>query len=545
MKFSRFERKILTAIVAVAVLPMVGALVLGQAALREAYEVGVNDRVGAQLQRGLSLYEAHFRALRQNADQAATALTNDRALYLALQEALAIGAVGAGGAGGAGGAAQDAGMSADRAGTAGDSPAASAAREALSARLQALLDSYGGVAAVGVRAGSLSVRASRAERLAEGMRTLEMVRPLGDSGASLELTLSTPAAAFADYQRAGELAEVYGRLSDNASEVASFYLLVYMGFLASAIVLSVAAGIVLSRRVTRRVLQLAEATRRVGAGDLDVHVPSDDDDEVAELTRDFNAMVRDIRESRVRIEYLQRIGAWQELARHLAHEIKNPLTPIQLAVQEVDRSYRGDDEAFRRRLSDATTIVEEEVASLRRMVGEFSAFARLPVADLQESDLGDFLSDAAVTLGSLPEEFASEPALRSEVQIVAPPEAVAVAIDAMMLKRCLDNLVRNALQALRDAGRAGHVEVSGRVEGPWALIEVSDDGPGIGDDALPQVFDPYFTTKADGTGLGLPVVMKIVLEHHGELGAERSPQGGALLRIQLPRAGTGNTKKNN
>jgi nitrogen fixation/metabolism regulation signal transduction histidine kinase len=248
--------------------------------------------------------------------------------------------------------------------------------------------------------------------------------------------------------------------------------------------------------------------------------------------------VRDLRRARGRIEYLQRIGAWQEFARRLAHEIKNPLTPIQLAVQELHRGYDGADPALARRIEDTHAIVSEEVATLRRLVGEFSAFARLPEATLAPADLASFVADNARAVEALADEYRGDdiPAEALQVQVEAPVGPLPVRIDAMMLRRALDNLVRNALEALQPtaARRPGHVRVRALRERDRAVLEVLDDGPGIPEAERERVFDPYITTKAEGTGLGLPIVKKVVLEHGGEVACLDNPNGGARFRIELP-----------
>jgi nitrogen fixation/metabolism regulation signal transduction histidine kinase len=342
----------------------------------------------------------------------------------------------------------------------------------------------------------------------------------------VHVTVATALEPFVEYQRAGEVAEVYSRLEEGSTEVSLFYLAVYVGFLLSVMVVAVAVGVVASRRVTGRVADLAAATQKVGAGDLNVVVPTDVRDEVGELTHAFNEMVRDLRESRDRIEYLQRIGAWQDFARRLAHEIKNPLTPIQLAAQEVARAYPGDDPAYGAKVEEARTIIEEEVATLRRLVGEFSEFAKLPRAELSEADLGDFLEEIARALPA-----ALDLAQGVEVCFEEVEEELPVRVDAMMLKRCVDNLVRNAVEAFDEEG--GTVVVRGLREGARAVIEVADDGPGIEGDAA-RIFDPYYTTKADGTGLGLAIVKKVVLEHGGAIGVVKNEAGGSVFRISLP-----------
>jgi two-component system, NtrC family, nitrogen regulation sensor histidine kinase NtrY len=501
MRFSRFERKIFVAITAVALVPMLGALWLGQRALREAYEVGVNPRVRRELERGLELYRDRFAVLRRTAGQAADSVAADHALITAVQH--------------------------------GDPNAARV-------RLDALLARYDNIAQARVQQAPTDVfiEVRREDRLGPGMRLLELERPLfGSTEQAVALTVAAPGEQFIAYQRAGELVEVFSRLQSSGELVSTFYLVVYMGFLLSTIATALAVGVALSRRVTRRVSLLAEATSRVGAGDLSVSVPSDDADEIGDLTKAFNTMVLDLRDSRGRIEYLQRISAWQEFARRLAHEIKNPLTPIQLAMQEVHRSYRGDDLAYRHRLEDARVIVEEEVATLRRLVGEFSAFARLPEVRLAPADLGEFLHDLARSLTGLVQEQAGGTQIRVECAVAQ--GELPVNIDAMMLKRAVDNLVRNAAEAIaqsRPAG-TGMVRVSVRRDPGVAVLEVADDGPGVASPDSQRVFDPYYTTKGEGTGLGLAIVKKVVLEHGGTIECAASELGGAVFRIRLPERG--------
>jgi two-component system nitrogen regulation sensor histidine kinase NtrY len=502
VRLGRFERRILAAILLVAFVTLGGALWFGQGAVSEAYRVGVNDRVLAQLDGSLELYRAHLSALREDAERTADAVAFDRRLDRALSD--------------------------------GDA-------RAVRRFLEGALRRYPNVAAISVEASdgtqlAMSDRASRLDPERNRLRTFE--RPSG-TGGRVRVTVATDAATFREYQRAGELVEVYRQFVHGATYVSSFYLGVYTAFLLSVIVVALAIGIIVSRRVTRRVAILAEATERVGAGDLSVTIPTDGTDEITELTRAFNAMVRDIRDSRDRIQYLQQISAWQEFARRLAHEIKNPLTPIQLAVQEVARTYKGDDPRYRRKVDDAAAIVEEEVATLRRLVNEFSEFARLPVAALEEADLGPFVRDALRGLepaAMLPSDApdAAAPKLVLEVD----EAAMRVSIDAQMLRRALDNLVRNAVHAVVGASpESPVVVVAARAEEGDAVLEVRDNGPGIEPDLRARVFDPYYTTKGDGTGLGLAIVKKVVLEHGGSIECGEAPEGGATFRIRMPLVG--------
>jgi two-component system, NtrC family, nitrogen regulation sensor histidine kinase NtrY len=494
MAVGRFERKIVAAILAVALMPLAGALVLGLRALREAYAVGVNEQVEGELERGLSLYRTHFEALRADAERTVDAIAHDHALNEAAHRS---------------------------------------EQAALIRALDDVLLRYENVVSIALKSPNGSLERARKGVKLDELRPLELELPLASNASdSVHVVVGASASTFGDYQRAGELGEVFRTLKDSSNYVSGFYLAVYIALLLSVIVVALGIGLTLSRKVTRRVTQLAEATERVGAGDLTVHVPVTELDEVAELTRAFNDMVRDMRESRERIDYLSRIGAWQEFARRLAHEIKNPLTPIQLAVQEVHRSYKGDDARFRRLLEDARSIVEEEIATLRRLVGEFSEFARLPEVHLAPADLGVFVREAVEA--PFRGDESDEDVPHVEVRAVVPDRALPVHIDVMLLKRCLDNLIRNAAQAIRGAGKSGHVVVEARLESTRALLEVRDDGPGVPDTARERVFDPYYTTKSEGTGLGLAIVKKIVLEHGGEIACLRAPEGGACFRIELP-----------
>ena len=340
----------------------------------------------------------------------------------------------------------------------------------------------------------------------------------------------------------------YHNMEKSRSDLYRGALYAFAALLCVTMLLTVVLGTLLARGVTRRINRLAAAINLVAEGDLAVRVPVTGSDELTDLARTFNRMLGEMAQSRARIEYLQRIGAWQEMAKRLAHEIKNPLTPIQLAVQECHRKYGGEDPKYRALLDTTLEIVEEEVGTLRRLVGNFSNFARLPQAELQESSLRDFLKECSEQLAHLEDASLgtdspdAEPIVANNVSIVwrVPDEPLRASIDRQMLRRVVVNLVRNAVQAIRDSkkgdlGANGNIVVSAHADGSGTAIEVEDDGPGIPADAVARVFDPYFTTKSDGTGLGLAIVKKIVVEHNGTIEAgESASLGGARFVVHLP-----------
>ncbi|AUX26071.1 histidine kinase [Sorangium cellulosum] len=376
----------------------------------------------------------------------------------------------------------------------------------------------------------------------------------------LVATFATPSARFDELESAQAFAQAYHALErEHRKEyLDESYGDAFAALLGATIVLAALAGVLVVRPVVDRLARLAAATRPVAEGDLSVRVALEGDDEVADLGRAFDRMLEELEGSRARIEFLRRMGEWQKMARHLAHEIKNPLTPIQLAVEECHRRYAGSDPAYQRLLQTTLEVVEEEVATLRRLVGEFSSFARLPQAELEPVDLAEFLREQGEHFAAVEEagrELAADEALLGRVDLAfdVPDASMPAALDREMLRRALGNIVRNAAQALRDARRAapdggaaerpgaapwGKIRVSARVDGQGYLIAVDDDGPGIDPAVRDSVFDPYVTTRYDGTGLGLSIVKKIVVDHGGTIDVLESPLGGARFVIRLPRAGT-------
>jgi len=378
-------------------------------------------------------------------------------------------------------------------------------------------------------------------------RTLTVSEPLrrssGDEAPRITAVFATPRARFDELEQAEPFARAYRELVEKHRD--DYLVRTYARFnalvLVFAIGLGIFAGVRLVRPVTKRLRRLVEATVPVAAGDLSVRVNDVVDDEVGDLARAFDRMLSELAQSRERLEFLRRTSEWQSVARRLAHEIKNPLTPIQLAVEECHRRYQGDDPAYRRIVQTTLEVVDEEVASLRRLVGEFSSFARLPTASLAASDLGDVLRDEAEHASAK-----SAGATLASVRVVfeVPSEPMPALVDREMLHRAMTNLLVNAAQAIGEKAKAagvetvGRIAVSARILGDKYVIDVDDDGPGVDPELVDRVFDPYVTTKRDGTGLGLTILKKIVVDHGGSIACLRSPWGGARFRVELPAAGS-------
>jgi nitrogen fixation/metabolism regulation signal transduction histidine kinase len=295
--------------------------------------------------------------------------------------------------------------------------------------------------------------------------------------------------------------------------------------MAAVLLIAAALGLFIARRATGRVAALSDAARRVGEGDLTVRVAPRGSDELDDLGRAFDRMVAELAEARSRLGYMQKLAAWQEVARRLAHEIKNPLTPIQLAVQELASKYRGGDPGYERLLTTAQEILTEEVGAIRRLVDDFSAFAKLPKVEPAPVDLGQVVDDFS----------RAHPEWQKALQIER-HGPIAALCDRMLIRRVLANLVENAMQAAEAAGRVPAVRISLANGESSASLVVDDNGPGVAEESRERIFDPYMTTKEHGTGLGLAIVRKIVLDHGGDVRVAEtpSPLGGARFLVTLP-----------
>ncbi len=373
-----------------------------------------------------------------------------------------------------------------------------------------------------------------------GLRPLRVASKNGQRGrwrrAQVDLPLAHPDYARLHYgygleqeildrfeRMEAEVIQPFLALSADRDNVADAYAWSFVGSLAAALLFAGLVSITVARRITQRLERLRRGMSAVAAGALDVRVQPTGRDEVAELIYGFNDMARTLEEAQARLQYLGQVSAWQGIARRLAHEIKNPLTPILLAVQQVHRSYAGDDERFRRTLDTAHEIVDQEVANLQRLVENFSRFARLPKVEPVSLDVVAFAREVA---SGHPEIEALSASL--------PEAAVFARIDRGLMRQALSNLLKNGAEAARDSGVEPTIELSVEAEGAQLVLAVSDNGPGVPASERERIFEPYVTGKEEGTGLGLAIVKKIVVEHAGDLTVTEATLGGARFEIRLP-----------
>jgi nitrogen fixation/metabolism regulation signal transduction histidine kinase len=295
----------------------------------------------------------------------------------------------------------------------------------------------------------------------------------------------------------------------------------------SAFVLTLLFGIGLAAWLARRTVgpveALVDGTKRLARGDLGYRVDVKASGEVGELVEAFNRMAGDLASARDRLAHAERIAAWEQIARALAHEIKNPLTPIAMAIETLQRTHDRRHPEFDRFFREGTATVLEEVGRLKRLATEFGEFARWPKPVRSPTSPAEIVRAVGHLYGSLPP-------VHSVTTDIA-PELPLLFVDADQLQRAIVNLVKNALEAMTAGGT---VVVRALRSGDEVVIEVADTGPGLSAEVRARMFEPYYTTKPEGTGLGLAIVHRIVTEHGGRLSVEETPGGGATFRMRLP-----------
>ncbi len=350
--------------------------------------------------------------------------------------------------------------------------------------------------------------------------SITVTRALAD-GRTLTLERPVPAAWRDDAQLLAGTLQVVRGLGIQRDRLARSYWLIFLAIFVLALAVGLAAASRIGRGITGPVARLLAGTDAVAAGRWDTQVPVARRDELGRLTGGFNAMVRTLDLQSRRLVDLEKMSGWREMARALAHEVKNPLTPIQLTVEEMRARYRGDDPEYRALLDECARIVVEEVESLRSVVQRFREFARPVELQIAPTDLEALVRDVAALQRDL------------DVRVEAAPVLPAVPVDADRLRQVLMNLAQNAREAARDREQSRlWIELSARDD--MVVLAVEDNGPGIPPAERERVFEPYRSGKAGGMGLGLTLVKGIVLAHGGTITVEDGREGGARFVIRLP-----------
>jgi two-component system, NtrC family, nitrogen regulation sensor histidine kinase NtrY len=285
----------------------------------------------------------------------------------------------------------------------------------------------------------------------------------------------------------------------------------------------------ISRRITTPVEELANGARNVASGRWDTQIDVQGNDEIAQLAGDFNHMTRTLTAQKEKLVQTERVAAWRELARRLAHELRNPLFPMQITLENLQRARQLAPAQFQEVFVEGTATLKAELANLNSIVGRFSDFSKMPNPQFTRVNVNESLRNA-VRLFEPQFTAVGKPAITTEYFLKESlPEIDA---DPDLLHRAFQNLVLNALDAMPAGGTLTLRTTDGS---DTVRIEVGDTGKGLTPEECSRLFTPYYTTKQQGTGLGLAIVQSVISDHHGTISVSSEEGRGATFRIDLPK----------
>ncbi|TGM59836.1 LIC_11548 family sensor histidine kinase [Leptospira adleri] len=306
----------------------------------------------------------------------------------------------------------------------------------------------------------------------------------------------------------------------------------------SIFLLAIYFSLLFARRISRPIIELANATQKISMGDTDISLDIRETGEIGALIDSFNQMVQDLKSKNAELMQSQRIAAWKEVAQRMAHEIKNPLTPIQLSAERIRRKMKSENwEQFHEVVENGTDTIIKQVRVLEHLVNEFSDFARMPAPKLINQNLEPIILEAVKL-------FEHTPQLKIETRMAKSfPQLF---LDQKIILRVLTNLIKNSIEAIerkRDKEELPDypgsilisVSISRKIMRRVAVISIEDNGIGISPELKQKVFEPYYSTKNNNTsGIGLAIVQKSVIDHNGHISIDSSSMGGCRFQIELP-----------
>jgi signal transduction histidine kinase len=294
------------------------------------------------------------------------------------------------------------------------------------------------------------------------------------------------------------------------------------GIFSLAVILLFVFSTFLADQISSPIRKLTGATNSVGSGDLNVEIVYKRTGEIKNLIDGFNSMVRRIRQSQIELTRLERETAWKEMAKQVAHEIKNPLTPMKLNIQQLITAHKDKSPKFDSIFEKVTSIIISQIDILKNIASEFSNFARMPRLNISKLNAVS-VTNEAVSL------FSEE---SIQIKFVADHSSIIINADEEQLKRTIVNLIRNSIQA-----KANKLTVSISLKEDLCEIKVEDNGTGISEENINKVFDENFTTKKSGMGIGLSMAKRFIESVNGNIAVEKTSTEGTTILITIPIAG--------
>ncbi len=288
------------------------------------------------------------------------------------------------------------------------------------------------------------------------------------------------------------------------------------------LLIAVFLGSIFANQISSPLRQMIAATRRIAGGDLNFRLPQGRSDEFGELHQAFNKMTNDVRVQQEQLRRVERESAWKEMAKQVAHEIKNPLTPMKLSIQHLRQAFHDKDVNIGSLFEQVTKTIIDQIDALSRISSEFARFARMPRRREENLDVNEVLTEAAKLL----EEYENV-----QIQLLLTPTSLFVRADREELRRSFINILRNSIEAMREKG---NIKIQTSIRHHECSIEIVDTGPGIPEKFQEKLFEPNFSTKTEGMGLGLAIVKKTIDDLRGTISIQSSPGKGTTVSILIP-----------
>ena len=294
----------------------------------------------------------------------------------------------------------------------------------------------------------------------------------------------------------------------------------------AGIFLAILLSTVIAARITKPIEQLQSAAQQVASGNWHTQVAVTSSDELGTLAESFNQMTSELLSQRDRLIQAERVAAWRELARRLAHELKNPLFPLQLTVENLLRAKQRSPQDFEEVFAESSATLLAEISNLKNIISRFGEFSKMPQPHFQPVDVNELVTNAARLFQA---QFSATNGIHCKMNLDG--NAGHIEADHELLHRALSNLILNAIDAMPSGGT---LKLTTHRHGDGARIEVCDTGKGITHEECDRLFTPYYTSKTQGTGLGLAIVQSIVSDHQGKISVRSEPGEGSTFTIDLP-----------
>ena len=317
----------------------------------------------------------------------------------------------------------------------------------------------------------------------------------------------------------------FSRTTDLIKQVTTF-IITFINIFVIILLFCLSLAILISQKLTAPLSMIERKMRSMKFGERNEKIQYHTQDEIGKLVERYNEKVDELEKSAKLLAKTEREEAWREMARQIAHEIKNPLTPMKLNIQYLQRMHLDQSDRFDKYFNKVTQSLVEQIDTLSNIATSFSSFAKIPTANIEKVDLHESIKETINLFSSSEVTIIWEDNIKNKMPVLA---------DKEQLGRLFINLIKNGKQAVDDT-KESIINITTSIDKSYYVITIKDNGSGIPEEIQDRLFEPYFTTKSQGTGLGLAIVKKIIETFHGEIHFESAKDVGTCFTIHIPKA---------